>query len=217
MIRRFWRAFLRLAFHHFYNTFAFTYDWVSRVVSRGRWRAWTRAAIPYIVRPRVLDMPCGTGDLLLDLCAAGYAPIGLDLSPSMLAITRRKIQHARAAAPLLRASAQALPFAGGAFDSIAMTFPPEFVHDPRALTELHRVLRAGGRLIWVDSGRLLPLDWWSRLLDAALAPRADGSETPLVDLARTALAQTGFAVDFQTVRDRTSEVLVIIATKRSAG
>lgn len=215
MFRRLWRAFLRFAFHHFYTTFAFTYDFVSALVSRGRWRAWTRAAIPYLVGARVLEIPCGTGNLLLDLRAAGFAPIGVDLSSAMLNLTRGKLQRAQIDAPILRARAQALPFAAGAFDAITMTFPPEFVYNPVALAELQRVLRDDGRLIWVDAARLLPRDPWSRLLDVAL--NADGREMSFADFARAALAKAGFETNLQIVPDQQSAVSVIIANKRSAG
>lgn len=214
MLHRLWRAFIRFAFHHFYNTFALTYDFVSAVVSRGHWRAWTRAAIPYLIGKRVLEMPCGTGNLLLDLCAANFAPIGVDLSPAMLRITQRKLHRAQINAPLVRARAEALPFATSTFDSITMTFPPGFVTDPRALAELQRVLRNNGRLIWVDSGRLLPRDVWSRTLDRALDAVNVGAPS-LADLARELLARAGFQIQIEIVRDEASVVIVIVARKNS--
>lgn len=213
MFRRIQRAFLRFAFHHFYNTFAFTYDSVSAIVSRGHWREWTCAAIPHIVGKRVLEMPCGTGNLLLDLRAAGYITIGVDLSLAMLSLTQNKLQRAGLNAPLFRARAQALPFAAGSFDSITMTFPPEFVYDPKALAEMRRVLRGDGRLIWVDGGRLLPCDVWSRLLNSALVV-VDGSAMPISKFVCDVLAPVGFAVSIDIVRDETSQVMVIVATKR---
>ncbi len=213
MLQPLWRAFIRFAFHHFYHTFAFTYDFVSAVVSRGHWRTWTRAAIPYIKGKRVLEMPCGTGNLLLDLCAAHFTPIGVDLSPAMLRITQRKFRHASITAPLLRARAQALPFASATFDSITMTFPPGFVTEPSVWLELARVLRNEGRLIWVDGGRLVPRDRWSRVLDRALDAVNTGAP-PLADLARALLARAGFHTQFEIIRDETSVVTVIVATKK---
>ena len=212
MFERLWRAFLRWAFHHFYNTFAFTYDFVSAVVSRGHWRAWTRAAMPFIKGRRVLEMPCGTGNLLLDLCAARYAPIGVDLSPAMLRITQRKLQRNQVNPPILRARAQALPFANATFDSITMTFPPGFVTDPSVLAELARVLRNDGRLIWVDSGRLLPRDVWSRTLNRALDVVNAGAP-PFADFARDVLTRAGFQTQIEIIHDAASAVTVIVATQ----
>ena len=221
MLSRLWLAFLRLAFHLFYNSFALTYDLVSVIVSRGHWRAWTRAALQYIVGTRVLEIPCGTGNLLLDLRAAGYAPIGVDLSAAMLNITRSKfsrVAHPERNAvesqgvPILRARVQALPFPTGAFDSITMTFPPGFVRDQCAFAELRRVLDDDGRLIWVDAARLLPRDGVSRLLNAAL-DAVGGSGMAFEDFAREILSRAGFASKIERMQDDTSVVIVVIATK----
>jgi ubiquinone/menaquinone biosynthesis C-methylase UbiE len=230
MLKRTWLALLRFAFHLLYNPFAFTYDFVSALVSRGHWRAWTRAAIPFIVGKRVLEVPCGTGNLLLDLRAAGYAAIGADLSAAMLDITRAKFRRAARlerspgrsvaepkeaeskGAPILSARAQQLPFPNHAFDSITMTFPPGFVRDPRAFAELHRVLRDDGRLIWVDAARLLPRDAISRALNAAI-DAVDGSTTPFETFACAMLARVGFESKIERVQDDASVVSVIIASK----
>lgn len=230
-------SFLRFAFRLFYNPFAFTYDFVSAVVSRGRWRAWTQAAIPRIQGTRVLEVPCGTGNLLLDLTASGYTPVAVDLSPWMLQITRRKFRNVgaihvrprsfrtpsavgegkaeRDELPLLaRARVQALPFPARAFDTVVMTFPPGFVYDLAALAELKRVLDTNGRLVWVDAGRLAPRDSWSRFLNAAFRA-VDGSgdfEQGAVRL----LAEAGFDARVEWVRDEASAVAVVTATKTTA-
>ncbi|MBI5301962.1 MAG: methyltransferase domain-containing protein [Chloroflexi bacterium] len=211
IFHRAWRAFLRFAFQLFYNPFAFTYDVVSALVSRGHWRDWTRAAIPRIAGARVLELPCGAGNLTLDLLAAGYSPIGVDLSPAMLRITRGKLNRVRLPSRLIRARAEALPFARASFDSLVMTFPPGFAYDPVALAEMYRVLDDDGRLIWVDGGRLLPRDAWDRALDAALnAVSAPSSVNAVLDV----LKQVGFEPQLETVQDEASAVLVVTAHKR---
>jgi ubiquinone/menaquinone biosynthesis C-methylase UbiE len=207
------RVFLRFAFHLFYNPFAFTYDWVSAFVSRGKWRAWTRAALPHLTGTRVLEIPSGTGNLLLDLRAAGYAAVGVDLSAAMLNITRAKFRRQRTSAPLVRARVQALPFGDATFDSVTMTFPPGFAHDPRAFAELARVLKDGGRLIWVDAARLLPRDAWSRALNWALNV-VGGSGIAFETFARAMLADTIWQVEVKRVTDEASIVSVVIATRR---
>ena len=162
------RGFIRFGYRHFYNRFAFTYDFVSAVVSRGDWRAWTGAAIPFLRGPRLLELAFGTGNLQLDLAQAGFRPIGVDLSPYMIAITRRKLESRALPVRLVRAHARRLPFPDGHFDSIVMTFPPGFATDIRVMDELHRVLSPAGRLVWVDVPYLYPRDRWSRLLNWAL-------------------------------------------------
>lgn len=221
-LRRVLRPLILLAFHLFYNPFAFTYDFISALTSRGHWRAWTRAAIPRIHGTRVLEVPCGTGNLLLDLSAAGYAPIGVDLSPWMIRIARGKALRAHANARLVRARAQAMPFACGAFDSIVMTFPPEFIFDPRAFAEFYRVLDEGGRLVWMDAGRLLPRDLWSRVLNRAFdTVNGSGGAQPGVPRgftrsAEELLARAGFETEIETVQDDASVVLVATARKSDA-
>src|SRR5439155_13446350 len=100
---------LRFAFHHFYNTFAWSYDAVSALVSLGHWREWTQAAIPHLRGKQVLEIAFGTGNLQLDMRAAGIEPFGLDLSPSMLRITRRKLRHASHTPRLVHGNAIPLP------------------------------------------------------------------------------------------------------------
>jgi len=210
LLRRAVRPLFRFAFHLLYHQLAFTYDLVSALVSRGHWRGWTRAAIPRLLGARVLEVPCGTGNLLLDLCMAGYAPIGVDLSPAMMRIAQGKLKRARGNAPLVRARVQALPFACGAFDSIVMTFPPEFIFDQGAFAELRRVLHDGGRLIWVDAGRLLPYDFPSRALNRALDTVS--GESRFADVARELLTRAGFESSVEMVRDEASVVFVATAT-----
>ena len=237
-VRRTLFRLLRLAFHLFYNPFAFTYDFVSAVVSRGRWRAWTRAAIPCLTGTRILEIPCGTGNLLLDLRAAGYAPVGVDLSASMLGITRKKfvgVRHSQRrglkrsqpwdvqaaisenqtlanASPLLvRARAQALPFSDDAFDSVVMTFPPGFVYDPSAFAELRRVLDERGRLIWVDGARFTS-GAWGRLVNRWIG--FVGGEIEFERTIKQVLARAGFDARVEWVGDDVSVVAVTTATQR---
>ncbi len=202
---------LRFAFHLFYNPFAFTYDFVSGVVSRGRWRAWTRQAIPRVAGTRVLEVPCGTGNLQLDLAAAGYRPVAVDLSPAMLKITRGKFRKAGLDLRLLRARVEALPFAARSFDTVIMTFPPEFIYDPRTFAELRRVLADQGRLVWVDAGRMLPRDGWGRLLNEALDAVGGGGN--FESTAREILKRAGFEPRVEWVQDDWSIVAVMTARK----
>jgi ubiquinone/menaquinone biosynthesis C-methylase UbiE len=159
-VLRFWRWLIRFGFRLLYNELAFTYDWVSWGTSLGQWRAWQRRALPRLTGgPRVLEMAHGTGDTLIDLVEQGYQPVGLDLSPYMSRLAQRKLARRGRSAPLVRGQAQALPFAAGAFPAIVATFPTEYIMDPAALAEFHRVLqsadpdagRPAGRLVFVPT------------------------------------------------------------------
>ncbi len=207
------RPLLLLAYHLLYHQLAFTYDIVSALVSRGRWRDWTRAAIPHIAGARVLELPIGTGNLHLDLRAAEYKLIGVDLSPAMVNITRGKFRRAQKNAALARARAQALPFANASFDSIVMTFPAAFVHDARTFQEFFRVLDARGRVIWVDAAHLTTRGWLSRLVNSVYG--AFGGRPAYETTMTRLLAQAGFAARVEIVADDVSAVSVAIGIKVS--
>jgi ubiquinone/menaquinone biosynthesis C-methylase UbiE len=213
LLRRVAVPLLRFAFHLFYNPFAFTYDFVSEVVSRGRWRAWTRQAVPRVSGTRVLEVPCGTGNLELDLAAAGYRPVAVDLSIAMLNITRGKLRKAGLDLRLLRARVEALPFAAQSFDTVIMTFPPEFIYDPRTFAEFRRVLADQGCLVWVDAGRMLPRDVWGRLLNGALDAVGGGGN--FESMAHKILVRAGFEPQIEWVQDDWSVVAVVTARKGS--
>jgi demethylmenaquinone methyltransferase/2-methoxy-6-polyprenyl-1,4-benzoquinol methylase len=128
-----------------FDRIAPVYDAMNRVMTAGldrRWRAETARAV---VRPgdRVLDACCGTGDLAVASARIGGKVTGLDFSERML-------EHARRKAPELewvRGDLLSLPFPDSSFDAVTIGFGIRNVEDvERALRELGRVLRPGGRL-----------------------------------------------------------------------
>jgi SAM-dependent methyltransferase len=96
-------------------------------------------------RPRALDAGCGTGFQTALLAELGYRAHGVDLSAGLLRVARRKL----GAAPLAVAELAALPYPHASFDAVACCGSTlSFVEDPaRALAEIGRVLRPGGRLL----------------------------------------------------------------------
>lgn len=204
-----WRPIIAFAFHLLYNPLAWAYDGVSWAVSRGEWRRWQRAVLPYLEGQRVLEIGFGTGDLLVDMAARGYQPWGIDLSPTMVSIAARKLQAHGAIAHLCRARAQALPFHDGAFDSIAITFPAGFIGEAETLREIGRVLRPQGQVVIADGGHLLGRDPLSRFLNWALGVAGGPAEPP------THVEQGEFLIERETVRFERSTVQVIVAQKRS--
>lgn len=211
------RAGIRFAFHQFYNRFAFTYDTVSAIVSRGEWRAWTRAALPFVRGTRVLEIAFGTGNLHLDLYAAGYAPYGIDLSPYMQAITQKKLRAQNRTPRLARADACALPFPNNFFSTLIMTFPPGFIFNPAAMREMYRVLEPQGVLVWVDAAELDANDWWGNFINRAFQITGTGAPLRARIESLEAASQSGarWTWRVETVRVAASRVHVFIARKES--
>jgi len=197
---------LAFAFCRLYNEFAWAYDRVSYLVSRGEWRWWQQAAFPRLQGPRILEIGFGTGGLLSEMRSQGYLCYGVELSPSMLRIAKRK----GVKAPLCQARAQDMPFQDGAFDSLVSTFPSSFILDPRVQREMVRVLAPGGRLVVVNEGRLWGRDAWSRFLNWALeVTSGDGSPVQLCE----ALLGTGLELQQEEERSERSRIRVIVGIK----
>ena len=95
------------------------------------------------VRPgmKVLDLCCGQGNVLADLLEHGFRVTGLDFSPVMLDLARKRAPGAE----FVEGDAQNLPFEDGSFDAVVSNFGVCHIPDqPRALSEIKRVLKAGG-------------------------------------------------------------------------
>ncbi len=140
---------LRLFFRLLYGPFAWTYDAVAWVVSRGKWTAWGAAVLPCIPGGPVLELAHGPGHLLLRMARQGLRPVGLDLSPQMGALARRRLCQAGFSPRLVRARAQCLPFPDGTFQAVVATFPTEFILDPATAREAARVMAPTGSVVVV--------------------------------------------------------------------
>jgi demethylmenaquinone methyltransferase / 2-methoxy-6-polyprenyl-1,4-benzoquinol methylase len=128
-----------------FDRIAPVYDAMNRTMTAGLDRRWRRATAAAVVRPGdvVLDACCGTGDLALADVQAGGRVVGIDFSERMLDRARRKAPEL----PWVNADLLALPFGDAEFDAATVGFGVRNVDDlDRALRELRRVLRKGGRL-----------------------------------------------------------------------
>lgn len=126
------------------------YDLLNGVISLGSHRGWKRAAVRALgLAPgaSIVDLACGTGDLAAEAGARGLCAVGVDVSAGMLAVARRR----RAAAGLVRASGDALPFSSRAFDGVTCGFAlRNFVDIEAVLAEVARILRPGGRAAFLE-------------------------------------------------------------------
>jgi SAM-dependent methyltransferase len=98
----------------------------------------------------LLDAPCGYGRHVVPLAEAGYRAVGVDRSEVLLAEARRRAGHGRWP-KLARADYRELPFPDASFDVALNLFSSlgylGDAEDTRALAEIGRVLRPGGRLV----------------------------------------------------------------------
>ncbi len=126
------------------------YDRTNTVLSMGNDRFW-RAATTRAVAPRpgqrILDLAAGTGASSVALARSGATVVAADFSPGMIAEGRRRHGGIRNLS-FVQADATDLPFGDAEFDTVTMSFGLRNVNEPKkALAELLRVTRPGGRLV----------------------------------------------------------------------
>ncbi|MCW2647939.1 MAG: demethylmenaquinone methyltransferase / 2-methoxy-6-polyprenyl,4-benzoquinol methylase [Pseudonocardiales bacterium] len=131
------------------------YDVTNTVLSMGqdrRWRRRTRQCLELETGQLVLDLAAGTGVSTAELCRSGAQAIACDFSLGMLRAGRANKRRRRV--PFVAGDALHLPFADAAFDAATISFGLRNVADvPKALGELARVVRPGGRLVICEFSR----------------------------------------------------------------
>jgi demethylmenaquinone methyltransferase/2-methoxy-6-polyprenyl-1,4-benzoquinol methylase len=138
---------------HFYDRIADAYDFIADANERAARLAGVEALA---VKPgeAVLELGFGTGNEVLDLAGlvgANGKVAGIDISPGMLAVAKRKLAAAAppAAVDLRVADARALPYPTKTFDAVYTSFTLELFPEadiPEVLAEARRVLKPGGRI-----------------------------------------------------------------------
>jgi ubiquinone/menaquinone biosynthesis C-methylase UbiE len=160
---------------------------------------------------RVLDVACGTGAVasvaLREIGSEGWV-VGIDRSPEMLAVARRKMPDI----DWREGRAEALPLPDDNFDVVFCQFGLMFFDDRgQALREMLRVLRPGGRValaVWDGLERSPAYTALTELVEQHLGPEAGKpirSSFALGDVAamRALLEDAGFtSADVDSVHDR---------------
>jgi demethylmenaquinone methyltransferase/2-methoxy-6-polyprenyl-1,4-benzoquinol methylase len=152
------------------------YDLANHLLSANVDRYWRRHTVnrvrSFLERPgsRILDLACGTGDLLIALeRRTGGLLIGADFCHPMLTGAKAKLERGHLRSVLVESDALALPFADASLDLVTIAFGyRNFANYRAGLEEMHRVLRPGGALAILEftqppsRGFAAVYNWYSR-------------------------------------------------------
>ena len=140
-----------------FHSVARRYDLMNDVMSAGLHRVWKRFAVEVsgiAAGDRVLDVAGGSGDLSR-LFARKVGVDGevvlTDINASMLSVGRDRLIDDGVAVPALQCDAEKLPFPDQHFDCVCVAFGlRNMTHKDKALAEMQRVLKVGGRLLVLE-------------------------------------------------------------------
>jgi demethylmenaquinone methyltransferase/2-methoxy-6-polyprenyl-1,4-benzoquinol methylase len=148
-----------------FATIADRYDFITGFLSFGQDRGWKRRLVDLAgvsAGWRVLDLACGTGDIAFESVRRGATTIGLDITPRMVELAKRR-PDATARSTWLVGDMTSLPVGADQFDAVTTGYGLRNVPDlPGAIAEIHRVLRPGGVLASLDFNR--PDAQWLRAI-----------------------------------------------------
>ncbi|MCL4746483.1 MAG: bifunctional demethylmenaquinone methyltransferase/2-methoxy-6-polyprenyl-1,4-benzoquinol methylase UbiE [Burkholderiaceae bacterium] len=144
-----------------FDSVAPSYDLMNDLMSLGLHRAWKAFTVAQAgVRPsmRVLDVAGGTADLA-SAFARKVGPSGqvwlTDINGAMLRAGRDRLLDAGQVQPVAQCDAERLPFASGSFDRVTVAFGlRNMTHKDRALAEMTRVLKPGGKLLVLEFSKV---------------------------------------------------------------
>jgi len=143
-----------------FDSIAPRYDLLNHVLSAGMDRGWRDRAVDALALPanaRVLDLCTGTADLAIATVrrTTGATVVGIDFAGEMLRLGLAKTREASLdrRISLVRGDAARIPLADRSCDAATMAFGIRNVSEPqRALAEIARVLKPGGRLAILEFG-----------------------------------------------------------------
>lgn len=131
------------------------YAIANRVISAGFDSVWRRSLVRRCLKDqpqRVLDVACGTGEVLFELrCGLPHAAllVGVDVTESMLRLAQKRGNHGQGATPYFLADGVSLPFQNNSFDAITISFGLRNLPSLELFfKEALRVLQPHGKL-WV--------------------------------------------------------------------
>ncbi len=144
-----------------FDSVATRYDMMNDLMSAGLHRWWKRYAVErsHVRRgERVLDVAGGTGDLsrlFSERVGTTGTVVLTDINGAMLTRGRNRLLDEGLLVPAIQCDAEHLPFPPDTFDCVCVAFGlRNMTHKDRALAEMTRVLRAGGRLVVLEFSRV---------------------------------------------------------------
>jgi len=156
-----------------FDSVASRYDIMNDLMSMGMHRAWKAYTVAVAnLKPgeRALDIAGGTGDLAKAF-AAKVGETGMvvhtDINEAMLRQGRDRLLNEGVVLPTNLCDAEALPYKDASFDLVSVAFGlRNMTHKDRALAEMCRVLKPGGRLLVLEFSKVAeplqkPYDWYS--------------------------------------------------------
>ncbi|MBX3604264.1 MAG: bifunctional demethylmenaquinone methyltransferase/2-methoxy-6-polyprenyl-1,4-benzoquinol methylase UbiE [Piscinibacter sp.] len=156
-----------------FDSVASKYDVMNDLMSLGMHRAWKAYTVAVAkLRPgqQVLDIAGGTGDLARAFAkrvGPGGTVLHTDINEAMLRQGRDRLLDEGLVLPTLLCDAESLPLREASFDLVSVAFGlRNMTHKDRALAEMCRVLKPGGRLLVLEFSKVAaPLakayDWYS--------------------------------------------------------
>mgnify|MGYP005964497905 CR=1 FL=1 len=139
-----------------FDSVAPKYDLLNDILSLGLHRWWKRICIGEAqVKPgtKVLDIASGTGDLAMAFAkrAGEGNVVATDINHEMLALGKKRLENQGYHCHAVEADAENLPFPESTFDIVTVSFGiRNMTHKDRALQEMFRVLKPGGRLLVLE-------------------------------------------------------------------
>ena len=141
-----------------FDTISKEYDGLNRVISFGIDVKWRKKVVDIIADTqanRILDIATGTGDLAINLAKTNANEIiGLDISPGMLEVGRKKITDKKldAKIKMILGDSENLPFDDNSFDAVTVAFGVRNFEDlEKGLSEILRVLKPSGTFVILET------------------------------------------------------------------
>ncbi len=146
-----------------FDNIAKHYDFLNHFLSLGIDKIWRRKMINELVEvqpKRILDVATGTADVAINtikqLKIKDLKIVGVDISNEMLNVGRKKLvtEGVNDVIELALGDSENLPFDGNNFDAVTVAYGVRnFENLERGLAEMHRVLRANGKIVVLEFSR----------------------------------------------------------------